>query len=158
MQNMQDVLASSNSNNNNNRLNGKSIEIATGSGSDVIKKFRISQPRDTECREPAKVAAASRDQTSALSPNQNSDKQFQTSIVADKYLLLEQAEGSSLYRCVDVNTQEELVCKVSVDFLFSLRPKSITRAINLNGLVSPSGHLAVILRQGRFRQWPNIFT
>ncbi|XP_050685467.1 tribbles homolog 2-like isoform X2 [Leptidea sinapis] len=38
--------------------------------------------------------------------------QFQASLVAEKYLLLEQVEGSSLCRCVDVRTQEEYVCKV----------------------------------------------
>lgn len=39
--------------------------------------------------------------------------QFQAALVAEKYLLLEQVEGSSLCRCVDVRTQEEYVCKVS---------------------------------------------
>lgn len=40
-------------------------------------------------------------------------QQFQAALVADKYLLLEQVEGSSLCRCVDVRTEEEYVCKVS---------------------------------------------
>lgn len=86
----------------------KTLETSSASG-EVIKKFRVSQPKETECRRPK--IANDRDQTSPLSPNQT-DKHFQTSVVAEKYLLLEQAEGSSLYRCVDVNTQEELVCKV----------------------------------------------
>jgi len=34
------------------------------------------------------------------------------SLVADRYLILEQLEGSSLYSCVNVHTQEDLVCKV----------------------------------------------
>lgn len=34
------------------------------------------------------------------------------SLLADKYLILEQIEGSSLYSCVDVRTQEDLVVKV----------------------------------------------
>ncbi|RZB38874.1 tribbles -like 2, partial [Asbolus verrucosus] len=103
MQNVQDVMSSV-------RLNGvdKSVEVATSTG-DVIKKFRVSQPRESECRRPK--LTPDRDQSTPLTPNQ-SDKHFQTSVVADKYLLLEQAEGSSLYRCVDVNTQEELVCKI----------------------------------------------
>lgn len=37
---------------------------------------------------------------------------FQAALVAEKYLLLEQVEGSSLCRCVDIRTQEEFVCKV----------------------------------------------
>ncbi|GBP51916.1 hypothetical protein EVAR_80010_1 [Eumeta japonica] len=39
--------------------------------------------------------------------------QFQAALVAEKYLLLEQVEGSSLCRCVDVRTQEEYVCKLN---------------------------------------------
>lgn len=50
--------------------------------------------------------------------------QFQAALVAEKYLLLEQVEGSSLCRCVDVRTHEEYVCKVS--------PTSITKSINEN--------------------------
>lgn len=45
--------------------------------------------------------------------------QFQAALVAEKYLLLEQVEGSSLCRCVDVRTQEEYVCKVSVPIYFT---------------------------------------
>lgn len=103
MQNVQDVMSSV-------RLNvvDKSVVEAAVAG-EVVKKFRVTQPREAECRRPK--LTTDRDQTSPLSPNQT-DKHFQTSVVADKYLLLEQAEGSSLYRCVDVNTQEELVCKI----------------------------------------------
>lgn len=35
------------------------------------------------------------------------------SLVANKYLILDQLEGSALYTCIDVHTQEELVCKVT---------------------------------------------
>lgn len=41
------------------------------------------------------------------------DKPLQASVIADKYYLLDQVEGSSLYRCVDIKTRDELVCKVS---------------------------------------------
>lgn len=34
------------------------------------------------------------------------------SLLGGKYLLLDELEGSSLHRCLDINTQEELVCKV----------------------------------------------
>lgn len=37
---------------------------------------------------------------------------FQAALVADKYLLLDQVEGSSLYKCLNVLTQQQLVCKV----------------------------------------------
>jgi len=36
----------------------------------------------------------------------------QASLLGDKYLLLEALEGSSLHRCLHIQTQEELVCKV----------------------------------------------
>lgn len=39
------------------------------------------------------------------------------SLVADKYLILEQLDGSSLYSCVNVHTQEDLVCKVRLGFV-----------------------------------------
>ncbi|XP_030761374.1 tribbles homolog 2 [Sitophilus oryzae] len=46
--------------------------------------------------------------------DQNCDSSdcFESTLVADKYQLFEQAVGSSLYRCIDVNTSEELVCKI----------------------------------------------
>lgn len=35
-------------------------------------------------------------------------------ILGDRYLLLGPAEGSALYRCVDVHTGQQLVAKVSI--------------------------------------------
>ncbi|RWS13911.1 serine/threonine protein kinase-like protein [Dinothrombium tinctorium] len=49
--------------------------------------------------------------TSAVSPL-SADHSVCHSLVADRYLLLEQMEASSLYRCVDRHTLEEFVCKV----------------------------------------------
>lgn len=94
-------------------------------GFDIIKKLQhhgavsSSQPQETECSRMPRVTS-SRDQ---LSSNQG-EKHFQATIVADKYLLLDQVEGSSLYRCMDVNTQEELVCKVRKIHLIGMRPAS----------------------------------
>jgi len=34
------------------------------------------------------------------------------SLLGGKYILLDELEGSSLHRCLDINSQEELVCKV----------------------------------------------
>lgn len=100
MQNVQEVIPSA-------RLVDKSgVEAAT---TDLVKKFRISQPREVECRVPR--VTSDRDQTAPHCPNQG-ERDFQSSIIADKYQLFEQVEGSSLYRCVDINTHEELVCKV----------------------------------------------
>lgn len=98
-------------------------------GVDIVKKLQhhagtISQtPQETtECSRMPRVTS-SRDQMT-LNSNQG-EKHFQATIVADKYLLLDQVEGSSLYRCMDVNTQEELVCKVSDLILIGIRPYGI---------------------------------
>ncbi|CAG2062081.1 unnamed protein product, partial [Timema podura] len=40
------------------------------------------------------------------------DKQFSAYVVGNKYLMLEQVEGSTLYRCININSQEQYVCKV----------------------------------------------
>lgn len=42
------------------------------------------------------------------------------SLIAEKYLLLDQMEGSTLHRCVDVRTEEDFVCKV-IFFYFHLK-------------------------------------
>lgn len=34
-------------------------------------------------------------------------------LLAERYLLLDLVEGSTLYKCIDVKTHEELVCKVN---------------------------------------------
>lgn len=105
MQNVQEVIPSA-------RLVDKSAVEATTTtpAGDLVKKFRISQqPREVECRVPR--VTSDRDQTAPQCPNQG-ERDFQSSIIADKYQLFEQVEGSSLYRCVDINTHEELVCKV----------------------------------------------
>lgn len=36
-------------------------------------------------------------------------------LLADRYLLLEPLKGSSLYKCIDVRTYQDLVCKVSLN-------------------------------------------
>ena len=40
------------------------------------------------------------------------------SLLGGKYVLLDELEGSSLHRCLDINSQEELVCKVSNRHVF----------------------------------------
>ncbi|KAJ8978745.1 hypothetical protein NQ317_003278 [Molorchus minor] len=110
MQNLQEVLPM-----NSARLgvvDKSAVEAMTSgssAGGEIVKKIRFSHPRDIECRVPR--VTSDRDQTTPLYPS-DSEKEFQSSIIADKYQLFEQVEGSSLYRCLDINTQEELVCKI----------------------------------------------
>lgn len=40
-------------------------------------------------------------------------QQLNAALLADRYLLMDLVEGSTLYKCIDVKTHEELVCKVS---------------------------------------------
>lgn len=89
----------------------KTVDPVSGGGGDVVKKLRVSHQQDRagECRVP-RVTNNSRDQTAPLGSN-HEDAHFQA-IISDKYLLLDQVEGSSLYRCVNIATKEELVCKI----------------------------------------------
>lgn len=49
--------------------------------------------------------------SSPLPYSSPSNEQFSASLVGNKYLMLEMVEGSTLCRCINVHTQEELVCK-----------------------------------------------
>lgn len=42
-------------------------------------------------------------------------------LLGNKYILLDQLEGSNLRRCIHVETHEQFVCKVTFHNLFSLR-------------------------------------
>lgn len=102
-------------------------------GSSLLSPLRLSKPAVTvpvagngehskaEERAQSPVLADRLAASSPASPAPASpappQHQFQAALVAEKYLLLEQVEGSSLCRCVDVRTQEEYVCKVSVAVL-----------------------------------------
>lgn len=95
----------------------ESPSITGNSSSELTtKKFRDSQPQEIECR--VSRVTSDRDRTLTSNSSYQCDKQLKTSIIDDKYQLFEQVEGSSLYRCVDIHTKEELVCKVS--YFFSL--------------------------------------
>lgn len=57
----------------------------------------------------------------SIIPNQNGlVQQMNAALLAERYLLLDLVDGSTLYKCVDVKTREELVCKVSIFHTFSL--------------------------------------
>lgn len=42
------------------------------------------------------------------------------SLVADKYMILDELEGSSLNMCVNIHTKEDFVCKVSALRMFGI--------------------------------------
>lgn len=43
----------------------------------------------------------------------------QVTLIADRYLIMDPVEGSTLYKCFDVKANEQLVCKVS-DFFCAI--------------------------------------
>lgn len=45
--------------------------------------------------------------------NESQKKRSPVSLVADKYMILDELEGSSLNMCVNIHTKEDYVCKVS---------------------------------------------
>lgn len=59
------------------------------------------------------AAAASVNSNGPIIHNQNGLVQkMNAALLAERYLLLDLVEGSTLYKCIDVKTHEELVCKV----------------------------------------------
>lgn len=53
--------------------------------------------------------------SSCILPPANKSKSvntFETFLLAEKFLILEPIEGSSLCRCVNINTQQEFICKI----------------------------------------------
>lgn len=58
-------------------------------------------------------ATTSNSTNGSLIHNQNGlVQQMNAALLAERYLLLDLVEGSTLYKCIDVKTHEELVCKV----------------------------------------------
>lgn len=98
--------------------------------SSVLQRIKEEDPlQDLQVEEPPlkKVCTGLTDQThqpssAPLGPAGDfhpTKQPLLASLVADKYLILDQLDCSSLYSCVNVHTQEELVCKVSTHFLIS---------------------------------------
>lgn len=63
----------------------------------------------------AAATAAAVNSNGPIIHNQNGLVQkMNAALLAERYLLLDLVEGSTLYKCIDVKTHEELVCKVHV--------------------------------------------
>lgn len=85
----------------------KSVESV--SASDDVKNVVVSSSsRDRECRVPRVMN--SRDAGSALL----SGDSHSPLVIGDKYRLMDLVDGSSFYKCVNIATEEEYACKVSV--------------------------------------------
>ncbi|CAH0557135.1 unnamed protein product [Brassicogethes aeneus] len=83
-------------------------------GHEVVKKMRLSHPHDIEyptAIQRAPTGGPNRGRVLSSYPLA-ANPTLPTPIVADKYQIFEQVEGSSLYRCVNIHNQEQLVCKI----------------------------------------------
>lgn len=73
----------------------------------------------------AAAPAATTNSSGPIIHNQNGLVQkMNAALLAERYLLLDLVEGSTLYKCIDVKTHEELVCKVIENFgifIFTIR-------------------------------------
>lgn len=58
-------------------------------------------------------AAISRAQANRDAISTNTSPQLNAALLQDRYLLLDLVDGSSFYKCIDIQTQKMLVCKVS---------------------------------------------
>lgn len=58
-------------------------------------------------------AAISRAQANRDAISTNISPQLNAALLQDRYLLLDLVDGSSFYKCIDIQTQKMLVCKVS---------------------------------------------
>lgn len=45
------------------------------------------------------------------------EKKCSATLIGDKYLVLDVPQGATINKCINVQTQEKLVCKVSVKYL-----------------------------------------
>lgn len=82
--------------------------------------------------------------TARQSITSNALPQLNATLVQDRYLLLDSADGSSFHRCVDIRTKELFVCKVSDQKISSLLFDSFAKSIN-------SAFLGHILRSRALR-------
>lgn len=80
-----------------------------------------------------------------VSPGLGHPREGQTaSLLGGKYILLDELEGSTLHRCLDINSHEELVCKVSVIIILITVSVIVTRC-DLFGHMSVSACAVVSL-------------
>lgn len=76
-----------------------------------------SQRRDVQECPMLRVLSSVKDQHVPFSSSHVGGDERACHVIANKYVLLDNVEGSSLCRCLDIKTQEELVCKVRMCFL-----------------------------------------
>lgn len=62
-------------------------------------------------------------------------QQLNAALLAERYLLMDLVEGSTLYKCIDVKTHEELVCKVRIFIYKFTKLFSLCWQITINAIV-----------------------
>lgn len=76
----------------------------------------LLQQQPQQVRISNQIPAVNRNSTQANRDAISSNVQptFNAALLQDRYLLLDMVDGSSFYKCIDIQTQKILVCKVSI--------------------------------------------
>lgn len=95
-------------------LSGAMMAANASGNAGSTTHFTVGINKNTASTGSATVAAtASTNQSGPIIHNQNGLVQkLNAALLAERYLLLDLVDGSTLYKCIDVKTHEELVCKV----------------------------------------------
>lgn len=121
------------------RINGNVVQRTTGSSSvqpcpssgSVTSVVSASAIANAVAAVPTSTSPSSSSSSSSTSGSSSSNgpvaiqsqaglvQLMSATLLADRYLLMDMVDGSTLYKCVDLKSHEELVCKVSVFFCFA---------------------------------------
>lgn len=98
---------------NNSSSGGSTGSSSSGSNNGTMSPGQLQQQQQQQSAN----SANSSNGPVAIQNQAGLVQQLNASLLAERYLLMDMVEGSTLYKCIDVRTYEELVCKVS-DFLY----------------------------------------
>lgn len=95
----------------NGQLNGNGQLIALGNGQSINGSMDSSVGNSRS----SSNSAGGNNNSNAVPIIQNQNglvQKLNAALLAERYLLMDLVEGSTLYKCIDIKTHEELVCKV----------------------------------------------
>lgn len=96
-------------------VNGSSSSGGGGSTNGTMTPGQLQQQQQQQSAAAAAAAASANNGNGPVAIQNQAGlvQQLNASLLAERYLLMDMVEGSTLYKCIDVRTYEELVCKVS---------------------------------------------
>jgi hypothetical protein len=77
-------------------------------------RISVSNISNSNCNNSNTVANRNSTQANRDAISSNVQLQYNAALLQDRYLLLDMVDGSSFYKCIDIQTQKLLVCKVRV--------------------------------------------